>query len=57
MHTKPQRRGVRSMTEGIIIDDECEFCFMHDGDAGLCCAVKIEDMPSNCPRRNDFIDV
>ncbi len=45
------------MTEGIIIDDECEFCFMHDGDAGLCCAVKIEDMPSNCPRRNDFIDV
>lgn len=45
------------MSEEIIIDDECEFCFCHDGDTGSCCAVKIEDMPYNCPRKNDLIEV
>ena len=45
------------MAEGIIIDDECEFCFMHNGDTVLCCATDIGDMPYNCPRRNNLIKV
>lgn len=42
------------MAEEIVIDDECEFCFMHNSDTGLCCLTNIEDMPYNCPRRKDL---
>ncbi len=49
------------MAEEIVIDDEvddvCELCFMYHNDADLCCVTDIEDMPSNCPRRNDLIEV
>lgn len=50
------------MAEEIVIDDEngeseCDYCFAHHNNPDLCCVEKIEDMPFNCPRRNDLIGV
>ncbi len=39
------------------MNEECEFCFYYNGDIDTCCLTDKENMPYNCPCKNDLIEV